>query len=133
MLSKKIADILRGLNLYNVDYLNASLTDKKSNTNYDYYVLHIRNHIECLDKERSSWTPPAYDPNEVMDIKSMCLDLDRLEKVPLEKRLLFRLKESITYILYHESLVDAIIKANPTNMRFVSVEAWHSNIGWELD
>jgi len=63
----------------------------------------------------------------------MYLDLERLSIIPLEKRLLFRLKECFYYTLYHESLVDAIIKADPTNMRFVSVEAWHSNIGWELD
>lgn len=133
MLSERIVNILKGFQIYNIDYLDASLTDNKGDTNYDYYLLHIRNHIECLDKKRSIWTPPAFDPNEIMDIKSICLDFNRLGEVPLEKRLLFRLKESTYYVLFHESLVDAILKIDPINIRFISVGAWHSDISWELD
>lgn len=127
LLSKHVTDILKNMNLYMVDYLDASLTDRKNNTNYDYHVVHVRNHIECFDKEHSAWKPPAYDPNEVMSIKIMTLNWDKLSLIPQEKRLLFRLKEATYYTLFHESVVDAILATKPTNMRFISVESWCSN------
>lgn len=132
LLSERTVDILKVMNLYMIDYLDAELIDKKGNTNYDYNILHIRNHIECFDREHSAWSPPAFDANEVLTIDMLTLDGDKLFEIPLEKRLLFKLKECTNYTLFHESVVDAITAIDPTNIRFVSVEAWHSNIGWEI-
>ena len=65
----------------------------------------------------------------------MLLDIDKLEKIPLQERLIFRFEECRFYHLFHESVVDAIsaLEPKPTGFHFVSVGAWHSDIGWELN
>lgn len=130
--SEKIVDVLKEINPYKIEFLEAELTDKRGNTNYDYYVMHVCNRVQCFVKEKSAWTPPAFDPNEVMSIDIMTIDMDKLEKIPLEQRLIFDLEECFAYTLFHESVVDAILATEPTNIRFVSVNAWHSNINWEI-
>jgi hypothetical protein len=85
-----------------------------------------------MDKEKSIWRPVAFDKNEPRTIDKLVLDTLRLDAVPLQERLIFDLKEHRSYHLFHETVVDAITKINPTGLQFISVYAWHKNIGFEL-
>ncbi|GHU99278.1 hypothetical protein FACS1894159_03070 [Bacteroidia bacterium] len=131
--SNRVKAILEKMNISGINYIDAEITDKKGEVYDEYSILHIRKRIACFCKEKSVWTPPAFDPNVVMSIDGMCLDMDKLEEIPLKDRLVFGLAEKSYYTLFHESVVDAIASINPTGLRFVSVGAWHSNIGWELN
>lgn len=135
--SDRIKELIESLNVSDIDFLEAAIIDKKVDmvtTIIGYSVMHVRRLIACFNKEKSRWKPPVFDPNKVMSIDNMVLDMDRLEKIPLQERLIFRLEECVHYHLFHESVVDAIaaLEPAPTGFRFVSVGAWHSAIGWEL-
>ena len=133
--SERIKEVIESMNIPNIEFLEAEITDLKNETHYDYYIMHVCRLIACFNKEKSKWEPPIFDPNKVMSIDKMVLDMDKLEKIPLQERLIFRLEECRNYHLFHESVVDAIAKLDPvpTGFRFVSVGAWHSDIGWELE
>jgi hypothetical protein len=133
--SNRLREVIESMNVPDVDFIDAEITDRKGETFDEYSIMHVRRLIACFDKERSRWKPPGFDPNAVMSIDNMVLDMDRLEKIPLRERLIFRLEECVHYHLFHESVVDAIavLDPAPTGFRFVSVGAWHSDIGWELN
>jgi len=133
--SNRIREAIESMNVPDVDFIDAEITDRKGETFDEYSIMHVRKLIPCFDKERSRWKPPGFDPDKVMSIDNMVLDMDRLEKIPLQERLIFRLEECVHYHLFHESVVDAIaaLEPAPTGFRFVSVGAWHSDIGWELN
>ena len=133
--SNRIKEVIESMNIPDIDFIEAEITDRKNETHYGYYIMHVRRLIACFNKEKSRWKPPVFDPNKVMSIDNMILDMDKLEKIPLQERLIFRLEECGLYHLFHESVVDTIAKLDPvpTGFRFVSVGAWHSDIGWELN
>jgi RPA family protein len=59
-------------------------------------------------------------------IDKMVLDTKILSKIPLESRRIFRLGELYTQELYHESVVEKIMAVDPTGIRFVRVEDYHT-------
>ena len=133
--SNRIREVIESMNIPDVDFIDAKITNRKGEVYDEYSIMHVRRLIACFNKEKSTWKPPIFDPNKVMSIDNMILDMDRLEKIPLQERLIFRLEECSLYHLFHESVVDAIsaLEPKPTGFCFVSVGAWHSDIGWELE
>ena len=133
--SNRIKETIESMNIPDIDFLDAEITNRKGETYNEYFIIHVRKLVACFDKEKSIWGPPAFDPNKVMSIEKMVLDMDKLEKIPLKERLIFRLEECVNYTLFHESVVDVIAELKPiaTGFRFISVGAWGEDIGWELD
>jgi hypothetical protein len=54
----------------------------------------------------------------------MVINEDKMAKVPLEDRLIYKSRESGAYNFYHKSIVDAIMAVNPTGVQFTKVEDW---------
>jgi len=120
--SKKIADVLDEMDLFNAQLLPAQiLVDKKLYKNYS--IFHIYKEIMCLHRERSD-----IDIEEgVIEVNSFSIDEVVLDKYKLEYRLVFMLGESPNLKLYHQSVVDKILGTNPKGLRFIRVDEW--NIG----
>lgn len=119
--SKRIADVMRSLNMEGVRFLPAEIDDTRGNT-YDNYVCVVvdDNTYEALDKELSDFTYR----NGRYRMKKIVLDKDVLNQIPLNKRLGFRLRESAGYYLYHQSVVDAVMTLEPTGMYFQDIEEY---------
>lgn len=126
VVSNRIKEILQNMNIPGIDFHSAKITDNKGNTSDGYFILHIRHRIACLNKEKSVWKPPVFDPEDVLAVKKMVLNMDRLEQISLSERLIFGLGECFTYTLFHESVVDAITAINPTGLIFTPVADWRN-------
>jgi hypothetical protein len=74
-----------------------------------------------MDKEKSDFEEDDYGD---YNIESFQLDEKVLKKIPLEERLVFKLKEDGTIELYHRSVVDAIMATKPEGVMFTKVEDW---------
>jgi hypothetical protein len=130
VLSEKLYNILSSLNIEGLQLIPATITDPRSNVVYErYYFPHIYNYIECLDRNESVYTLDVLDMIETID--KMVLDTKILSKIPLESRRIFRLGELYTQELYHESVVEKIMAVNPTGIRFVRVEDYHTGSAFD--
>ena len=123
VVSQKIYDVLCKINMEGVQYIPAAIIGKKDERHENYYYLHICNYIGALDKEKSicKWDKTA----NTADIEKLYLDKAALEKIPLEKRLVFKLKENPVFEIFHKSVVDQIMETKPEGIRFGGILGWH--------
>jgi hypothetical protein len=121
IVSQKIYNVLNPLNIEGIQLMPSTIYDPKNKKIYDNcYFLHIYNYIECLDRDKSEYD---YDEelNTFHSIDKLLLDASVLSKIPLEKRLIFRLSEFYVEQLFHKSIVEKIMAANPEGIRFVKL------------
>jgi len=129
--SKKVYDVLEQMNISKLQLIPAEIKDPKNKTVYkDYHFLHIYNRVECMDKDESIFEFDDF-ANQVEEIEKLVLDKNKLSEIPLNERLVFRLKEEYTFQLFHKSVADAIMAINPEGIRFVKVEDY--NVGSAFD
>ncbi len=117
-ITAKIADVIKKFNLDYVKFIETELTDPKKNKSKDYLCMMVDNDIEAMDKEKSEF---EYE-FRVYTIFKFVLDKDSLGTIPLEKRLIFIPEESLEKVVFHKSVVDAIMAENPTGVQFHPLE-----------
>ena len=121
IISKRIADILAPMNIEGIQLIPALIKGKNDELFTEYYALHIYNRIKCVDPQKSDCTIKTF---MLDDVKKIVLDKNILADIPLEKRLIFRLKEDSSYQLCHFSIVEKIMSARPEGVRFTNIEEW---------
>ena len=124
VISKKIYDALVHKNIEGIQFIPAVIIGKKDEIYEDYFYFHIYNYLSVMDKEKSiyKWMKTA---NVANPIDKLVLNQKALEEIPLEKRLIFRLRENDTFELFHKSIVDTIMATEPKGIRFTKVENWN--------
>ncbi|MCY1023976.1 imm11 family protein [Pyxidicoccus sp. MSG2] len=129
--SARIREALEPLSLHGVQLVPADVKVKQDDVRR-YWVLHVYNEIHCLDRERSVCT---FYPEEdvVLSLDSLVLDERVLAEIPLERRLLFVLAESISTYVFHRSLVERLLALTPPadGIRFVRVDRWNDSAGFQ--
>lgn len=116
-LSKRVIESAGLRHIYGVNFVEGMLHDR--NQNYDFYLMNLTsNKIQCMDKSASvyDWDD---EYKEVDAIKKLVLDYDVLDKIPLNKRLIFEMEED-NITLYHKSIVERIMATNPLGLDFVT-------------
>jgi hypothetical protein len=58
----------------------------------------------------------------VYDTEKFVIDEKKVKDIPLEKRLIFRLDQAPIRFVFHKSVVEAIMAANPTGIKFIPLE-----------
>jgi hypothetical protein len=126
VISFKFVTALKELNLYGAQSVKGNKGDVIEEMKLEYYLLHIYNFIISMDLKKS-----IYDFNEriqsVSDVEKFTLDSEKLSQIPLEKRLVFRMKEYGVYNMFHQSVVDHLNKFDLKGMRFIPVTSWNDN------
>ena len=116
--SKKIYDIINDLKIDYIKLIETKWIGKYKNIDEKYWCLSIENRIEAMDKEKSVYKKPQ----RTYKIQKFILDKTSLEKIPLEKRLIFVLQEEPASIVFHKSVTDLIMALNPTGLQFTPIE-----------
>ena len=116
--SQKIYDILAPMNIKSIQLMEAVIEDLTGKQYKNYWGLNILLDLTCIDRKLSKCSFKSYG---LADIKKLVLDKKILGEIPLEERLIFRVKEH-PYALFHVSIVEAIKSVNPTGMRFIDFE-----------
>jgi hypothetical protein len=120
VISRKIADVMLQMNIKGIQLIPAIVESNKGEVYKDFFYVYIHHYIEAMDKENSDF---EYE-YEMYYIDSFRLDEKVLKEIPLDERLVFKLKESGTECLYHKSVVNAIMATNPEGVQFIKVEDW---------
>jgi hypothetical protein len=125
IVSKKIADAMKAMNIKGIQLIPATVESNKGDVYEDFFFVYIHHYIEAMDKEKSDFELDEYDDEDkIYTIDSFRLDETVLKSIPLEERLIFKLKESGSKKLYHRSVVDVIMATNPEGVQFTKVEDW---------
>jgi len=121
IISKKIYEVLEPMNINSIQLLPSRILDLDRNIHEPFWAIHIPLKIRCIDEELSDCKILG---SIVTRIKKIVLDKKVLSEIPLNDRLVFRLKEHSTIKLYHKSVKDAIEAVNGKGIRFVNIEEW---------
>ena len=87
----------------------------------DHVIMHLFNKISCLDEDNSIFKRVS-EFTTIID--KIVLSKEKLDNIPLEDRLIFRLEEKKSLIFMHQIIVDEIMQHNPVGIRFVKVKDW---------
>jgi len=118
----KIKQILESITLSGCQYFPTSVRfDGKLHDNY--YFWHIYLEIACLHMARSN----TKQIGSRLTVRAISLDETILNHISESGCWVFRLAESTSRILVHESVVEKVMAINPTGIRFIRVDEW--NIG----
>ena len=119
VISKKIVDILEPMKIKGIQLIPATVKSNKGDIYEDFFYVYIH-YIEAMDKEKTT-----YELDYGMySFDSFLLDEKILRNIPLEERLIFKMVEDRTIMLYHCSIVNAIMATNPEGVKFTKVEDW---------
>ncbi|RKH44791.1 imm11 family protein [Corallococcus sicarius] len=131
--STRMKEVLEPLGLHGVQLVPADVKVKPDDVRR-YWVLHVYNEIACADRQRSVLSIDAED-GEVLGIDALVLDERVLQEIPLERRLLFVLAESISTYVFHRSLVEQLLALTPPpeGMAFVRADKWSDSAGFRVD
>jgi hypothetical protein len=122
VISKKIFDVLEPQNIEGIQLLPSIIRGKNDELFHNYWAIHIFKRIKCVDDKLSDCIVKSI---RLSRVKKLVLDKKILESIPLNKRLIFRLKEDFAYQLFHVSIVESIMAVNPEGIRFTNIEKWH--------
>ena len=129
VVSRKIYNVLEPMNIKGIQLVPAVIKGKNDVIFEDYWIIHIYNRIDCMDRERSIYETD--DDNEVHFIEKLYLDRKKLEEIPVEERLIFSLESHRSKRIYHKSVVEAIMSVNPEGVMFYPIEEWYDGIQFE--
>ncbi|VAW77082.1 hypothetical protein MNBD_GAMMA12-2482 [hydrothermal vent metagenome] len=121
ILHKRLLEILLPLKLRNTQHFPVLIKDRKNVEHKDFFMWHIYNVVDCLDPKKSN--VDRY-PSGGFIVFELQLDNAKLNKVPLEHRLVFRLGHSEVLLLVHKSLVDKFKQKKVSGVKFYPVNTW---------
>lgn len=125
VITRRFVDILEPIRISGIQLIPARIEGKSRKVIYDnYYIVHVCHTImNAVDEEKSDYEAEM----EGLLYYGIVLDEDVLAKIHFRKRLVFILEYS-GIILFHETVVDEIMKLNPTGVDFVPVKEWKFKI-----
>ena len=116
--NKKIRNILKKLNVNNIDYYKAVLDDEiTGESTRDYQIANIIGVVKCIDMEKSEFRLDVN--NRIESIKKLVLDQDELWNTDLP---IFRIAEYFPIVLVHNILKEAFEKEGVTGLGYMKPE-----------
>ncbi len=110
-------------NIYATNWVEINLCDQGEHL---YHMLQLNNEIVAIDRQLSEFD--YYDKFNggefISGMNKLILDEQKLNKIALDKRLIFRDCGWKDKLFFHKSLVDKIIKHNPLGIKFTSVDGY---------
>ena len=127
VLSSRIVDVLAPLDIYGIQLVPAIVRNPNDSSDgpYEYWFMHIWNHIQCVDTDKSDIE--LFDTGEIFAIDELVLDEKVLEPIELKKRQIFALAEKRSVMLVHQTVKDIIASVRPKGCRFFKASEWNSD------
>jgi hypothetical protein len=127
VVSQRLRDVLAAQPLVGVQLVPADVRVRGDDVRR-YYLVHVYQRIAAINRERSVLDIGVLE--KVLGIQHLVLDMEKIAQVPLEQRLVFRLWESPSVHLFHESVVNAVLALQPEGIRFTPADGWSDSVGF---
>ncbi len=106
-LSQKVESLVQ----HGVEWLDARIdcspsqpTDEQIKVFENFHMPYIHQTYRLTNEEKQ------YGKLNWLDLNSVDLDFSRLDNIPLEERLIFKLEEDFGYVFIHESVIELLKK-----------------------
>ena len=129
--SKKIYEVLSQHEIKGLQLVPAIIRGKNDEKFDNYFIANSYQKMAFFSEEETKYGYISELTGEWQDIEKIVLDKTKLSSVPLEDRLVFVSQEYVSFILYHKSIVDIIMSANPEGVAFTPVEKWYDGIQFD--
>lgn len=100
----------------------AVITDIHKQKYSDFYVANTYPGLESMDPDKTEFKRINRLTGAQDGIRKIVLDTAKRSSIPIEDRPVYVAKEHFGSILYHKTILDAIMSAEPRGISFTSVE-----------
>ncbi|WP_241759165.1 imm11 family protein [Pyxidicoccus parkwayensis] len=126
--SPRVKEALEPLDIHGVQFVLADVKVKPDDVR-PYWILNVYNWIACVDRGHSILS--LFDDGGVLGVKKLVLDEKALSEIPLERRLVFCLRESLSTHVFHQSMVEKVLALKPEGLRFIPVSRWSDSAAFQ--
>lgn len=122
LVSSTISDALLALNIPNMFMHPAIYIDDRGKGHEDYWYLTFTELFDCWDRANSEASTSHVETNgkKLYDVYEYVLDMELLDRTPLEKRLLFQMGGTVdAFVFCHESIAGLFRRDIPNGARLV--------------
>jgi hypothetical protein len=118
--SQKLYTVLSSMEISGIQLIPVSLMENNVIKYDNFWYVHIYNNLNVLDKEKSRFFTigNVEASRKILEIKFLT---EKLNKIHLEKRLIFRLNYTPGYIIIHKSIVQKLTALNPIGVQFIKI------------
>jgi hypothetical protein len=123
VISNKLYTILAGMDIHGVQFVPVTLMENNVEKYTDFWYVHIYNLLAVLDSRKSSFqiTNGVKICNNLLKIK---FDEEKMMKIDLSNRLVFKLLGKKGYFILHKSIVEEILPSNPIGVKFIKISQY---------
>jgi len=124
--SEKLKKVIEDMQVKDIQFVPVLIEGKKKEMIEGYHAIKVCNLIYCADLETSEYD--TFDDGRVCTFEKLVLDNVKLDKIPLEDRLIFAVGEKRTYVVYHISVVEKMLATAPEGMTVYRLAGWDSSV-----
>jgi hypothetical protein len=111
LISKEVVDVLRLLDIQNVDFTSAIYIDDKDQYREDYYFVRFKEKVDCWSRLDSDYNKKPRASSGLHYVYSYSLDDEVLKRMNLKSRFIFRMGgTSLSLCFVHEALAEELLK-----------------------
>ena len=121
VVSERIKNVLEPMTIVGIQFVPVKVQGKNEGEFFDYWLMHIYKKISCMDRKKSDY---KVSESGRISVRKLVIDEAVVKDIPLEKRLVFELKEGASLFLVHKSVRDAVMAVNPVGVEFIDVDEW---------
>jgi hypothetical protein len=123
VISNNLHTILSGMDIHGVQFFPVTLMENNTEKYTDFWYVHIYNLLAVLDSRKSTFQilNGVKKCNNLLKIK---LDAEKMMKIDLSDRLVFKLLGKKGYFLFHKSIVEKILTTNPIGVQFIKISEY---------
>jgi hypothetical protein len=117
--SRPLREFLKGCGLKHAEYLPVAILNHKGRVaSPEYGVIHLTDHIDCLDIPKCGATHSMLVPEDILDVDELVVDSSRLDL----DRQIFRTKYYDRVVLVRRDFAADIEKRGFAGIRFVELD-----------
>ncbi|WP_199610817.1 imm11 family protein [Flocculibacter collagenilyticus] len=127
VITTKLRDKIKHIDFKVMQLYPSVYIDDMEKWHENYWCMNFWEEVDYWDKEKSKLSKTSrealeLDPDEIIiSIYKYVLDVEKLDKVPLAERLIFKMDRGMGYIFIHQSIADILMAENPTGIKLVKV------------
>ncbi len=125
VVSEKLKKVIEDMQVKNIQFVPVLIQGKKNEMIEGYHAIKVCNTVFCADLEASEYD--LLSSGNIGSFEKLVLDSEKLDKIPLEDRLIFAIGEKRTYVVYHISVVEKMLATAPEGMTVYRLAGWDSS------
>ena len=120
VVSPKFHNLLNPLNIEGIQFIPVTLMENNRPKFTDFFYVHIYNYLHVLSSKNTVYQKinGRKITNNILQIK---FNSQKMNKIPLSNRLIFKLPSDRYYFLIHSSIAEKIISLNPIGISLLKI------------